>query len=46
MPHKDTSNMTPPGAAETRGLQEVDVLDGKEEQVPTERREVKRRTAK
>lgn len=29
----------PPGAAETRGLQEVDALDGKEEQVPTERRE-------
>ena len=30
MPHKDTtSNMTPPGAAETRGRQEVDVFEEK-----------------
>jgi len=45
MPHKETNNMTPPRAAETRGLQELDVSERKEKQEPTKSQEVNPWTA-
>ena len=40
MPYKENNNMTPPPAAETRELQELDVSERKEQQEPTKGPEV------
>ena len=41
MPYEETTNMTPPPAAETRELQELNISERKEEQELTKNPEVK-----